>query len=199
MTKTQTFRQITVGSKLLHKTKAKPSAKFKKLIQSISKELTTKIYPFILYQQQQDSASSASTSKITKEARIIPNLIYCVEQCEQHTIKLTKNSNMDLTRWMRHSTARDFRIITANLTMETDDKDKEKNHGKKSKGKGQAKEKKKGRKRASRKGEKKSRSQSSHQSREEEDDDRRERRTSASRERRTPASRERRTPASSFA
>ncbi|RKP13439.1 hypothetical protein BJ684DRAFT_16160 [Piptocephalis cylindrospora] len=51
--------------------------------------------------------SMASTSK---EIRIIPNLIYSLEQFEQNLIILSKKSKVDMTKHLRRSTARDFRI-----------------------------------------------------------------------------------------
>jgi hypothetical protein len=49
-------------------------------------------------------------TKILREAKIVPNLIYTIEQCERHLIQLTKKSRVNLMKNVKRSTARDFRI-----------------------------------------------------------------------------------------
>ncbi|GAB5357533.1 hypothetical protein AAMO2058_000382600 [Amorphochlora amoebiformis] len=104
------YKLVTASAKILIRTKTKPSSKFRKLIQVTGKELTVQVYPFILYLQQEEGKNETN-AKIAREARIIPNLIFQLEQYEQYVIKLAKASKTDLTKWMKHTTNRDFRIV----------------------------------------------------------------------------------------
>lgn len=54
-------------------------------------------------------------AKIIRESKLIPNLIYVVEQYEGNLIKLSKKSKVNLTQNMKRSTARDFRIVVEML------------------------------------------------------------------------------------
>ncbi|KAF9917506.1 hypothetical protein BX616_000765 [Lobosporangium transversale] len=49
-------------------------------------------------------------AKILRESKLIPTLIYAVEQYERYVIQLSKKAKVNLTQFMRRSTARDFRI-----------------------------------------------------------------------------------------
>lgn len=55
-------------------------------------------------------AKSRQKAKILRESKLIPTLIYGVEQYERFVIQLSKKSKVHLTQFMRRSTARDFRI-----------------------------------------------------------------------------------------
>ncbi|KAF9130739.1 hypothetical protein BGW39_002740 [Mortierella sp. 14UC] len=55
-------------------------------------------------------ARSRQKAKILRESKLIPTLIYGVEQYERYVIQLSKKSKVNLTQFMRRSTARDFRI-----------------------------------------------------------------------------------------
>lgn len=55
-------------------------------------------------------AKSRQKAKILRESKLIPTLIYGVEQYERFVIQLSKKSKVNLTQFMRRSTARDFRI-----------------------------------------------------------------------------------------
>ncbi|KAF9913165.1 hypothetical protein EC991_003625 [Linnemannia zychae] len=55
-------------------------------------------------------AKSRQKAKILRESKLIPTLIYGVEQYERYVIQLSKKSKVNLTQFMRRSTARDFRI-----------------------------------------------------------------------------------------
>ena len=113
---TRVYKLVGMACKLLIRKKSRPSDKFQRLIQVTAKELTVNIYPFILFQQQLDGQHLDETkAKIGREGRIIPNLIYAVEQVERLVIKLSKQSKMNLAQFLKHSTARDFRIIVPQL------------------------------------------------------------------------------------
>ncbi|KAF9108452.1 hypothetical protein BGX27_008339 [Mortierella sp. AM989] len=53
---------------------------------------------------------SRQKAKILRESKLIPTLIYGVEQYERYVIQLSKKARVNLTQFMRRSTARDFRI-----------------------------------------------------------------------------------------
>ncbi|KAF9186914.1 hypothetical protein BGZ51_001704 [Haplosporangium sp. Z 767] len=53
---------------------------------------------------------SRQKAKILRESKLIPTLIFDVEQYERYVIQLSKKSQVNLTQFMRRSTARDFRI-----------------------------------------------------------------------------------------
>ncbi|KAJ2963285.1 hypothetical protein NQZ79_g1636 [Umbelopsis isabellina] len=61
------------------------------------------------------TVNSKEKAKIIRESKLIPNLIYVVEQYEGNLIKLSKKSKVNLTQNMKRSTARDFRIMVENL------------------------------------------------------------------------------------
>ncbi|KAG0365943.1 hypothetical protein BC939DRAFT_506608 [Gamsiella multidivaricata] len=53
---------------------------------------------------------SRQKAKILRESKLIPMLIFAVEQYERYVIQLSKKAKVNLTQFMRRSTARDFRI-----------------------------------------------------------------------------------------
>ncbi|KAF9971150.1 hypothetical protein BGZ73_005945 [Actinomortierella ambigua] len=53
---------------------------------------------------------SKHRAKILRESKLIPGLIYVVEQYERYVIQLSNKSRVGLMQFMRRSTARDFRI-----------------------------------------------------------------------------------------
>lgn len=57
-----------------------------------------------------NSNKSRQKAKILRESKLIPTLIYGVEQYERYVIQLSKKSKVNLTQFMRRSIARDFRI-----------------------------------------------------------------------------------------
>ena len=57
-----------------------------------------------------NTAKSRQKAKILRESKLIPMLIYGVEQYERFVIQLSKKSKVNLTQFMRRSIARDFRI-----------------------------------------------------------------------------------------
>ncbi|KAL0084097.1 FANCI solenoid 4-domain-containing protein [Phycomyces blakesleeanus] len=89
--------------------------------------VTEKMYRFLtIYGQYQDDTIAQSgrkqkgkgkepsnareKAKIVREAKIIPNLIFVVEQFERHLIQLSRKSKKDLMQYMKRSTSRDFKI-----------------------------------------------------------------------------------------
>ncbi|KAI9024281.1 FANCI solenoid 4-domain-containing protein [Phycomyces nitens] len=88
--------------------------------------VTEKMYRFLtIYGQYQDDtlaqngrkkgkgkepSNAREKAKIVRESKIIPNLIFVVEQFERHLIQLSRKSKKDLMQYMKRSTSRDFKI-----------------------------------------------------------------------------------------
>lgn len=105
------------------------------LIPGVSSVLTPMIYSFISYNQQLEmdnindeilqvkkksklSKTSKSKVKQSKFTKSLPNLVYQIEQFERQIILLSKASNVNLSKYCKKSTARDFRISLNDLTNE---------------------------------------------------------------------------------
>ena len=58
----------------------------------------------------QDQHDNQSSSKIRREGRTIPNLIYHIEDYERYLIQLSRITKVNLMRHAKRSTARDFKI-----------------------------------------------------------------------------------------
>lgn len=58
----------------------------------------------------QDQHENQSSSKIRREGRTIPNLIYHIEDYERYLIQLSRITKVNLMRHAKRSTARDFKI-----------------------------------------------------------------------------------------
>lgn len=65
----------------------------------------------------------APQAKIIRESKLVPNLIYVVEQFEGNLIKLSKKSKVNLMQNMKRSTARDFRIRVDCLPVPSSDEE----------------------------------------------------------------------------
>lgn len=63
-------------------------------------------------------------AKIIRETKVIPNLIFAVEQFERHLIQLSRKSRVDFMQYMKRSTSRDFRIY-ADKIMEPEEESSE--------------------------------------------------------------------------
>lgn len=100
-------------------------------------EITEKMYKFLTVygqsQQHQDTTSKKGKSRevnqkqkarILRESRMIPNLIFAVEQYERHLIQLSRKSKVDLMQYMKRSTSRDFKI-QMNLIIEAEAEEEE--------------------------------------------------------------------------
>jgi Fanconi anemia group I protein len=112
------------------------SGRFEKLVKLSGTNLTQSVYPMITYVQMSQSEQrrtdvdkgkkkkknknkslvlSSDKTRILKETRSIPNLIYAIEQYEKYLIQLSKKSKVDLMAHFKMSTSRDFRINAASL------------------------------------------------------------------------------------
>lgn len=56
------------------------------------------------------SIAGGKMAKVVRESRMIPNLIFAVEQFERHLIQLSRKSKVDMMQYMKRSTSRDFKI-----------------------------------------------------------------------------------------
>ncbi|KAI9477713.1 MAG: FANCI solenoid 4-domain-containing protein [Benjaminiella poitrasii] len=100
---------------------------FVNVISKCGSEITEKMYKFLtVYGQSQSQDSSAidrskkksrkkevdvkRKAKIQRESKMIPNLIFAVEQFERHLIQLSRKSRVDFMQYMKRSTSRDFKI-----------------------------------------------------------------------------------------
>ncbi|GBC07259.1 hypothetical protein RclHR1_07340005 [Rhizophagus clarus] len=66
---------------------------------------------------------TAQKARIARESKIIPDLIFLLEQYERYLIQLTKKSKVDLTQYIKRATNRDFKIKT-DMMNELGDNDK---------------------------------------------------------------------------
>lgn len=94
------------------------------LIMNLGTNLTPNVYKLITYAQNAEReraaedqgsrkrklASSKKAATVSKHLRTIPTLIYEIEQFEQWLIKIVKKSKVNLMKYCKRSTARDFRI-----------------------------------------------------------------------------------------
>jgi hypothetical protein len=119
---------------------------FIRLIEYVASEITDKMYKALtVYGQKQEmAAASAKKGKrkerstkaelqVVRQGRIVPSLIFVVEQFERHLIQLSRKSKVDLMQYMKRSTSRDFRIKLSNIPdeEEEDEDDEEEESAKK--------------------------------------------------------------------
>lgn len=64
-------------------------------------------------------------AKIQRESRMIPNLIFAVEQFERHLIQLSRKSRVDFMQYMKRSTSRDFKIQMSLINQESSDEEED--------------------------------------------------------------------------
>lgn len=118
---------------------AQLSEKFEKLVKMSGDFVSVPVYPFITYidtTQRQASdlgkiskKGTALTARALKESKLIPSLIFAVEQYEKHLIALSRKSKVNLMHGMKLSTTRDFRIkpetLIEDLGKENSEEDNE--------------------------------------------------------------------------
>ncbi|CEP15833.1 hypothetical protein [Parasitella parasitica] len=119
------------------------SPDFISVISKSGTEVTEKMYKFLtVYGQSQSQTQDASSSsrkkkgkkkeinqkqklKIQRESKMIPNLIFTVEQFERYLIQLSRKSKVDFMQYMKRSTSRDFRIHMSVVQASSDEDDEE--------------------------------------------------------------------------
>ncbi|KAJ1656869.1 hypothetical protein IWQ61_003634 [Dispira simplex] len=112
--------------------------RFVGVIKLVGEELSKQLYIFIPQFQARDNeeatlsaqrrgkskqgkgargTTSKYKAKLSKESRLIPQLVYLLEQFEQQVIRLSKKCKVDFTQHLRRSTAHDFQIVQQNLIL----------------------------------------------------------------------------------
>jgi hypothetical protein len=93
------------------------------MMNSVSSSLTQDLYEFIFYRQKEDVNEANESSKknkkggnykqktrIVRESKLVPNLIYLVEIYERYLIQVTKKTGVNFLSVVKRSISRDFRI-----------------------------------------------------------------------------------------
>lgn len=107
-------------------------------------DITDKMYKFLtVYGQRQQIIESSriktknkgkkrkeidtkQEARVQRESRMIPQLIYTVEQYERHLIQLSRKTKVDFMQYMKRSTSRDFKIEISMLNAESSSDEDEK-------------------------------------------------------------------------
>jgi MinD-like ATPase involved in chromosome partitioning or flagellar assembly len=116
------------------------STDFINVISKSGTDITDKMYKFLTIYGQSQNADAATRSiikkgkkkevnlkqkaKIQRESKMIPNLIFAVEQFERHLIQLSRKSKVDFMQYMKRSTSRDFKI-QVDMVQQDDSSDEE--------------------------------------------------------------------------
>ncbi|KAK7066120.1 hypothetical protein SK128_010025 [Halocaridina rubra] len=105
------------------------SEKFEKLVHTAGEMLTAPIYGTITYIEGVQRKDGAHISRTMKESKLIPSLIFSIEQFEKHLINLSRKSKVNLMQGMQLSTSRDFRILTSAMVeaLQNEDEDGDNN------------------------------------------------------------------------
>ncbi|XP_037834228.1 Fanconi anemia group I protein isoform X2 [Kryptolebias marmoratus] len=113
-------------------------ARFEKLVKLSGTHLTPQCYSFITYAQsgelsgggadekkkrKRNEVNTVASTKLLRETKAIPNLIFSIEQYEKYLIGLSKKSKVNLMQYMKLSTSRDFRINAATLDAALQEQD----------------------------------------------------------------------------
>ncbi|XP_031386408.1 Fanconi anemia group I protein isoform X1 [Punica granatum] len=92
-----------------------PGLKFEKLVELTCKQLTVPLYSFMAdmqkEQQENGNLNKGMMGKIKRENKFIPDLIFQIEDYEKYLIRLSKVTKVNLLRYAKRSTARDFKIL----------------------------------------------------------------------------------------
>ncbi|KAJ8902709.1 hypothetical protein NDN08_006029 [Rhodosorus marinus] len=79
--------------------------------------LTPKVYSFLTYLTTFQCSGNAK-SRTLRESKLVPNLIFNIEQYERSLIRLNKKFQLNCLTSMRRSTARDFKILEEYLVAD---------------------------------------------------------------------------------
>uniref|UniRef100_A0A8D3A4R9 FA complementation group I n=1 Tax=Scophthalmus maximus TaxID=52904 RepID=A0A8D3A4R9_SCOMX len=93
-------------------------SRVEKLVKLSGSHLTPQCYSFITYAQVE-----LKSTKLLRETKTIPDLIFSIEQYEKYLITLSKKSKVNLMQYMKLSTSRDFRIIATTLDAALQEQD----------------------------------------------------------------------------
>lgn len=109
---TRTYKLLSMATQAQAKRKGDPRTSFTSLINE-SKQLAPTLWTYLGFvgtDPVNDGGGRGGASKASKEARIMPQLVYEVERFEKVLIAAQKRTKISLLRGMRRHTARDFRI-----------------------------------------------------------------------------------------
>lgn len=107
---TRAYKQLSIATQAQIKRKADPRTSFLSMIETC-KALGPSLWMYLAFlgtEAGQDA--SKKRGNVSKEARIMPQLIYEVEHFENLLISAQKHTRVNLLKGMRRNTARDFRI-----------------------------------------------------------------------------------------
>ncbi|CAH0559213.1 unnamed protein product [Brassicogethes aeneus] len=106
-------------------------ARFERLVKLAGKQLAPVVYTLILYveetqKQQAENTqgkkksvdSSTLKSKVLRETRMIPKVVYEMEQFSKTVTQLSNKTKVDLTRYVGQGIVRDFRILKLKEVLE---------------------------------------------------------------------------------
>jgi len=131
---TKLYKLLTLAAKDLINHSQHPSKKFQTMVTNSGATLSPAVSDYLVSLEDVDVvAEKATKSKITKESKSHPNLVFAMEKYEVILIKLSKQSEIDLTRKFKRGVARDFDIKdrdTASNKPITGQKKKRENEGK---------------------------------------------------------------------
>uniref|UniRef100_A0A7S0EJ42 FANCI solenoid 4 domain-containing protein n=1 Tax=Hanusia phi TaxID=3032 RepID=A0A7S0EJ42_9CRYP len=128
--------QRATGSKQIATSKIQfPRKPFVHLMHHIGARLNESLYQLVIRYTQVEQERTLK-QKISKEERLIPNLIFQVESLEATLIRIQREckNKLDLMKHFKRSTARDFKIDYSAVMREVA-RDVEEDCGKKKKGK----------------------------------------------------------------
>lgn len=102
--------------------------RFERVLKLAGKPLSNTVYDFILYIEEGPQSDEESTqpkkkssnpttmkTKILRETRLIPKLVYEIEQFGRNVITLSNKTKIDLSKYVGLGTSRDFRIKAPEL------------------------------------------------------------------------------------
>eukprot|EP00743_Colponemidia_sp_Colp-15_P000259 GILK01000302.1.p1 GENE.GILK01000302.1~~GILK01000302.1.p1 ORF type:complete len:562 (-),score=141.94 GILK01000302.1:1671-3356(-) len=119
----------TIGSltkRLIPLKQSIPPRNFSKLVEYCAKSLTTNVYNLRSFKQgwSKDTKSTAS-----KESKLVPLLIFNIENYERFLIKLSKATKVDFMRSVARSSAHDFKINYKKVAAAHKEEDEEQEGG----------------------------------------------------------------------
>lgn len=118
---TKCYKLLFIATQSQVKRKGDPRLSFTAMVEE-SKILSPVLWTFLSFvgQESKDTTGKA-LNKVTKEARIMPQLVYEVERFEKVLIAAQKKTKINLLRGFRRQTARDFRIREDLLPVDEDE------------------------------------------------------------------------------
>lgn len=107
---TRAYKLLSIATQAQVKRKGDPRTSFITMLNT-SKSLSPILWAYLAFLGNEKGQDvSKKGGKVSKEARIVPQLIYEVELFEKLLISAQKHTKINLLRGMRRNTARDFRI-----------------------------------------------------------------------------------------